>query len=447
MLACVLACVLACAQAPLVAPRQTATNCRFCSSCSSLLTDWLRVSSAGSVLFVGEHVRRTLNYILSVRAHGLVSRCFLHWKRRASSSALVRCCPPPPSPIPLPTPFSLSLRHGTGCLYSDSSLTRSGFCRCRAERKSQLERIWLWWHRTLHVRQSWRQRRKVQQQALVRRALATWHQHCTGAVEMQHIRERFITKLHERQEQGCSRRVMLAWRCSLLLSRQTKLLLSTPCAVWMRRSAVALVWVPARAFIAWVTFTSMSLSHRDVCASLISNIKARAALAARQRKLKQQVFLHWRRLKLSPAPALLVASSLRRDKLPSRAITSPDGRHEETRREALTHAFSSLSLFLTPKAAKSAGQNKRKNENVTKHEVERRVQLELGRQDATSRQARRGEESDGWSEGETLEDKVERLKSSVLNAMMPHEEHIEGEIHREQLLLLDALSASIGSQV
>jgi hypothetical protein len=102
---------------------------------------------------------------------------------------------------------------------------------------------------------------------------------------------------------------------------------------------------------------------------------------------------------------------------------------------------------LTPKAAKSAGQHKRKNESVKVHEVERRVQLERGRQDATSRQARRGEESDGWSEGETLEDKVERLKSSVLNAMMPHEEHIESEIHREQLLLLDALSASIGSHV
>jgi hypothetical protein len=106
-----------------------------------------------------------------------------------------------------------------------------------------------------------------------------------------------------------------------------------------------------------------------------------------------------------------------------------------------------LSLFLTPKAAKSAGQHKRKNENVKENEVERRVQLERGRQDATSRHIRRGKESDGWSEGETLEDKVERLKSSVLNAMMPHEEHIEGEIHREQLLLLDALSASIGSQV
>jgi hypothetical protein len=80
---------------------------------------------------------------------------------------------------------------------------------------------------------------------------------------------------------------------------------------------------------------------------------------------------------------------------------------------------------LTPKAAKSAGQHKRKNENVKENEVERRVQLERGRQDATSRHIRRGKESDGWSEGETLEDKVERLKSSVLNAMMPHEEHIE----------------------
>jgi hypothetical protein len=438
--------MLACAQALLVAPRHISTNCRFRSPCFSLPTDWLRVSSAGSVLFVGEHVRRTVTYILSVRAHGLVLRCFLHWKRRASSSALLRCYSPPPPHHPLPPPPSLSLRHGSGCLYSDSSLTRSDFCVCRAERKSQLERIWFWWQHTLHVRQSWRQKRKVQQQALGRRAFAAWHQHCTGAAETRHIRERLITKLHKRQEQDCSRRAMLAWRCALLLIRQTKLLLSMPCAVWMRRSAVALVGVPARAFIAWVTFTSMSLSHRDVCASLISNIKGKAALAARQRKLKEQVFLNWQRLKLSPAPALLVASSLSRDK-PSRAITSSDGRHGERRREALTHALSSLSLFLTPKAAKSAGQHKRKNENVKENEVERRVQLERGRQDATSRHIRRGKESDGWSEGETLEDKVERLKSSVLNAMMPHEEHIEGEIHREQLLLLDALSASIGSQV
>ncbi len=199
----------------------------------------------------------------------------------------------------------------------------------------------------------------------------------------------------------------------------------------------------------------MSLSHRDVCASLISNIKGKAALAARQRKLKELVFLNWQRLKLSPAPALLVASGLSRDK-PSRAITSPDGRHGETRRESLTHALSSLSLFLTPKAAKSAGQHKSKNENVKENEVERRVQLELKLNPWPPRcikltrktgQSVSYKESDGWSESETLEDKVERLKSSVLNAMMPHEEHIEGEIHMEQLLLLDALSASIGSQV
>ena len=66
------------------------------------LSDWLRVSSAGAVLFVGEQVRKTVDYILSVRIHGLISRFFVHWKRRAASSALIRCRLPPARPFNLP---------------------------------------------------------------------------------------------------------------------------------------------------------------------------------------------------------------------------------------------------------------------------------------------------------------------------------------------------------
>ena len=229
---------------------------------------------------------------------------------------------------------------------------------------------------------------------------------------------------------------MLAWRSALFLSRQTTLLLRTPCAVWTRRSAVALVGVPARAFIAWVTFTSLSVSHRDVCASLISNIKAKAAAAARQRKMLKNVFMNWQRLG-SSVPAHLKTSSLRSDSLaeslPPQAIA--DGRLEAMRGEALKNVFS---LLLTPKRL-GPGDNQRS-------EFERRGEFERNRHDARSRPARNVKEWDS-SGGETLEDKVERLKSSVVDAMMVHEQQIEGEIHREQLLLFDALSASIGSQV
>ena len=76
------------------------------------LSDWLRVSSVGAVLFVGEQVRKTMDYILSVRIHGLVSRFFVHWKRRAASSALVRCRLPPARPYNLPS----SVAEGYACL-------------------------------------------------------------------------------------------------------------------------------------------------------------------------------------------------------------------------------------------------------------------------------------------------------------------------------------------
>jgi hypothetical protein len=281
----------------------------------------------------------------------------------------------------------------------------------------------------LRIRHQWKWRRKAREEAFTRRVFSYWRGVVIKVAEELELRAHAGHVLFQKHQLRNARKTMYAWLAWLLasLKKQSKRVLIMPFYSWLRSPPKQLPVPPARAFIAWVSYTSMTVEHRQGEARLLANIKSNAAAAARIRVMLQGSFRCWKRLCVASPTQFATALSTRkapRLMSPKLAPSLSDTKIRDAAREwqnptrEQSHAHSEtdstltslLQLLLTPGKAHSHGRQHLPHSESRR----RRASSERGRA-GWSEKGREGGRIDdsyasqsGWAED--IEESVERLK-------------------------------------